>query len=29
MHKQTKLQHDAHFIEELFTLNMFPNSSHE
>jgi hypothetical protein len=22
-----KLQHDTHFIEELFTLNMFPNSS--
>jgi hypothetical protein len=29
MHKQTKLQHDAHFIEELFILNMFPNSSYE
>jgi hypothetical protein len=29
MHKQTNLQHDAHFIQELFTLNMFPNSSYE
>jgi hypothetical protein len=24
-----KLQHDAHFIEELCTLNMFPSGSHE
>jgi hypothetical protein len=29
MQKQTKLEHDAHFFEELFILNMFPNSSCE